>query len=123
MNRIRFLLLLATVALCGCKQKSQDYAGKWKVVNVNMEFDENKYTPDMVRQVGLSEKSNEITIGSDSSMVYVSCGDTLSGKLNLRDGVLYCGNVEFATLRKDTIVETKRTVMGEVKIKYCREWN
>lgn len=113
------LVLLAFLTSCG--HKSDTIVGTWKVANVSVGFDEYKYTPDMVRQIGLAEKANVIVLDADSSLLYISGGDTLRGKAIVKNGELYLDGEKFAVIQNDTITETKKTVLGDVVIKYTKQ--
>lgn len=112
---------LSLVLLICCGHKPDTIVGTWKVANVSVGFDEYKYTPDMVRQIGLAEKSNVIVVEADSTLIYVSGGDTLRKKAAMKNGDLYLDGEKFAVIQKDTITETKKTVLGDVVIKYTKQ--
>lgn len=120
MKKILFVVMLALLSVMSSCRDSDAIVGTWRVANVNIDFDEYKYTPDMVRQIGLEEKANTIILKADSTMLYVSGNDTLSGRFSLRNQDLYFNNEHFAVLRNDTLTETKRTVLGDVVIKYTK---
>ena len=115
------MALLSFAFLTGCGHKPDTIVGTWTVANVSVGFDEYKYTPDMVRQIGLAEKANVIVVEADSSLLYISAGDTLRGNAVVRDGNLYLDGEKFAIIQKDTITETKKTVLGDVVIKYTKQ--
>lgn len=115
-----FAFVLFALLVMSCHKNSHTIIGEWKPVSVNVDFDEYKYTPDMIRQIGLSEKANVVIIAPDSTMQYISGGDTVVGRVSLRGGEMFIDKEKFATYRNDTITETKRTVLGDVVIKYTK---
>lgn len=121
MRSFLFVPILALFVLAGCGRESHTIVGTWKVVHVNVDFDEYRYTPDMVKQVGLAEKSNVLIVTPDSTMLYISCGDTLRGKISVLNSELFINNEKFATYKNDTVTEVKRTVLGDVEIKYTKQ--
>ena len=67
------MLLLLT----SCHRNNDPLIGRWTVEKVNVAFDENLASPEMVKQLGEVEKGNVIEIGNDSTMMFISDGDTL----------------------------------------------
>lgn len=120
MKKILFAAILVPLFLLGCSD-TDPIVGTWKAARVNIGFDEYKYTPDMVRQIGLSEKTNVIVINPDSTMLYISCGDTLHGEFAMRNKDVYFNGDRIAVLQDDTLVETKKTILGEVVVKYTKQ--
>ena len=83
--------------LSSCHRHSDPLIGRWTVEKVNVDFNENKATPEMVRQYGDMEKGNVIEISRDSMLTLVSGGDTLRGKCLLKGAQAYCdGDVLFS---------------------------
>ena len=121
MKKTLFVVMLALLSVMSSCSDSDTIVGTWRVANVNIGFDEYKYTPDMVRQIGLEEKANTIILKADSTMLYVSGNDTLNGRFSLRNQDLFFNNEKFAIISNDTLTETKRTVLGDVVIKYNKK--
>ena len=71
------VLLLLLVASC---HRDDPFIGRWKVEKVNVDFNEQIATPEMVRQYGELEKGNVIEISKDSVLTFVSDGDTVRGR-------------------------------------------
>lgn len=121
MKKSLFALALVLFALLtACGHKPDTIVGTWKAAHVSVGFDEYSYTPDMVRQIGMTEKANVIVVEADSSLLYISGGDTLHGAL-MKNGDLYLAEEKFAVLKNDTITEVKKTVLGNVVIKYTKQ--
>ena len=121
MKKTLFVVLIALSSVMSSCSDSDTIVGTWRVAQVNIGFDEYKYTPDMVRQIGLEEKANTIILKADSTMLYISDNDTLSGNFALRNRDFYFNNEKFAIIINDTLTETKRTVLGDVVIKYTKK--
>lgn len=119
MKKITAISVFFALLMLSCSRGDNNKTGVWKPVSVKIGFDEYKSTPDMVRQVGLEEKSNVIAINSDSTFCYVSCGDSIAGKVKNDNSLCADGKV-IAVIQNDTIVENKKTVLGDVLIKYVK---
>jgi len=113
--------MLLILLMMGCHRSGNTIIGVWKPISVNVGFDEYKYTPDMIRQIGLAEKANVIIVDSDSIMHYISGGDTIVGRMSLRGGEWNVDGEKFAIYANDTLTETKKTVLGNVVIKYTKQ--
>src|SRR5574344_2318011 len=77
MKNMRFhviFLVAALLSLEACHDANTVF-GTWRADKVNVEFDEDKTTPDMIQQVGEMEKNNVIVIAEDSTMTFYSEDD------------------------------------------------
>ena len=83
-----------------------------------MEFDENKSTPEMVRQYGEMEKSNVLMISNDSVLTFISGGDTLRGRCSLRDHQVYCDGEPFGRIEDGVITTETTTPIGKIEVVY-----
>ena len=115
------LLALMVLLLSSCHRNEEPFFGRWTVEKVNVEFDETKSTPEMVRQYGELEKGNVIEISKDSLLTFVSDGDTLRGKCSLRGQSLYCQEVLFGRFKDGVILTETLTPIGKVTVSYKRE--
>ena len=115
---MRYLSLILLLFLCACTGKQDPLIGRWTVEKVNVEFDETKSTPEMVRQYGELEKGNLIEISKDSVLTFISDGDTLRGKCSLRGQSLYCQEVLFGQFKNGVILTETLTPIGKVKVSY-----
>ena len=118
---MRYLSLLLLVLLCACTGKQDSLIGCWTVEKVNVEFDETKSTPEMVRQFGELEKGNVIEITKDSVLTLISEGDTLRGKCSLHGTRLTCDGVLFGRYEKGQIETQTATPLGKIIVRYGKE--
>ena len=122
---MRYLSLILLLFLCACTGKQDPLIGRWTVEKVNVEFNEQIATPEMVRQYGELERGNVIEIGRDSMLTLVSDGDTLRGKCLLkgeqayRDGdVLFSGGNYVVRYEKGSLQSESITPLGRVVVTY-----
>ena len=108
------LLFIATA----CHRHTDPLVGRWTVDRVNVEFDESKITPEMVRQYGEVEKGNIIEIGKDSTLLFISDGDTLKGKFSLNGAQLNVEQNPFGRFEDGKIETETVTPLGVIKITY-----
>lgn len=117
--KINLILLVVTgLLLSSCHRKTDTLIGRWEVERVNVEFDESKATPEMVRQFGEMEKGNVIEINKDSLLIFISDGDTLRGQCSLKGETLYCDGVVFATIHDGVLMTETSTPLGKVEVFY-----
>ena len=112
------LLAMMVLLLASCHHNEDPFFGRWTVEKVNVEFDETKSTPEMVRQYGELEKGNLIEISKDSVLTFISDGDTLRGKCSLRGQSLYCQEVLFGQFKNGLILTETLTPIVNVKVSY-----
>lgn len=122
MHPVRDALSVATALLIvlflSCGRNGQSIIGRWKVEKVNVEFDERKATPEMVRQFGEMEKGNVIEINKDSLLTFISDGDTLKGRCSLRGETLYCDGTVFGTIHDGVLITKTSTPLGKIEVFY-----
>ena len=119
-NKNRYFLLLALAAvLCACHPKADPLFGTWTVSKVNVQFDEQRSTPELVKQVGEMEKQNVITISCDSILTFKGLEEEWQGRIRLqKDGtMLHEGNV-FGTWKNGEIVTRTGSPLGEIVVTY-----
>ena len=104
--------------LFSCQGHHDPLVGRWTVDKVNVEFDESKSTPEMVRQFGEMEKGNVIEIGQDSILTFVSDGDTLRGRCSLEKTQLFLDGNPFGYLKDGKLITEEVTPLGKVIVKY-----
>ena len=85
-----------------------------------MDFDESKSTPEMVRQFGEMEKGNVIEIGQDSTLVFISDGDTVRGKCSLKGSQLFCDGKLFGSLEDGKLITQNKTPIGTIEVVYLK---
>lgn len=110
--------VIMVLLLSSCHRNDDPLFGRWVVEKVNVEFDENKSTPEMVRQYGEMERGNVLEITNDSMLTFVTGCDTLRGQCSLRGESLYFDG-SFFGLFKDGVITTEiLTPLGKVRVSY-----
>ena len=108
--------------LSACTEKSNSLIGDWVVDKVNVQFDENRSTPELVKQIGEMEKQNSISINADSTLVFSSLDNNLQGRLRVdENGTLYCDGTLFGEWKNGEIVTKTPSPLGEIVITYRKE--
>lgn len=113
-----WVALLLALLLVSCHRNDDSLIGRWTVEKVNVEFDEAKTTPEMVRQYGEMERDNIIEISNDSVLTFITDGDTLRGRFVLKGTSLYCGETLFGTVEDGVLVTETITLLGKVSVSY-----
>ena len=120
-NRIIFLLALAAM-LCACHPKADPLFGTWTISKVNVQFDEQRNTPELVKQMGEMEKQNVITIDNDSILTFKGLDEEWQGRISLRsDGTILHEGIIFGTWKNGEIVTRNGSPLGEVVVTYKKE--
>lgn len=114
---MRYLSLILLL-LCACTAKQDSLIGRWTVEKVNVEFNEQIATPEMVRQYGELEKGNVIEIAKDSIISLISGGDTLTGHCSLKGDQLFMDGTPFGRYENGTIHTESSTPLGLIKVVY-----
>ena len=94
--------------------------GRWTVEKVNVEFDEHIATPEMVKQYGEMEKDNIIEIAQDSTLVFISEGDTLKDRCSLIGGQILWDGKPFGYYENGMIETESSTPMGRIVVTYSK---
>lgn len=108
----------ALLLLASCAPKEDPFFGRWTVDKVNVEFDEEWATPEMVRQVGAMEKNNVVIITSDSLLTLVNEGDTMRYHCSLSGAQIFCDGEPWGSFERGTITTKTSSPMGSVKVLY-----
>jgi hypothetical protein len=118
-----FLPLLGGLfLLAACTQKPDSLIGTWTVDKVNVQFDENRTTPELVKQIGEMEKENRIHISSDSILVFTTLDNETQGRMTVdQQSVIYCDGERFGLWKDGTIVTTVSSPLGEITVKYQKK--
>ncbi len=117
----RVLFIVGTLLLlASCNPKEDAFVGRWTVDKVNVDFDEQWATPEMVRQVGAMEKNNVVVISADSLLTLVNEGDTVQYRCALRGNQILCDGEPWGVFEKGTIKTETSSPMGSVKVSYKR---
>ena len=126
------LLLIVTsifFSSCGGSPESE-LVGTWKATKVETDFDENRTTPEMIRQVVEMQKETYFKIINDSTLIIVSPGNTheTSWKLDKESNTIaffFEGSpgtsVDLGTVQGDLIVSETTTALGKITIHYEKE--
>ena len=120
--KIRYFLLLALAAmLSACTQKGDSLIGIWTVSKVNVQFDERRNTPELVKQVGEMEKQNVITIDNDSILTFKGLDEEWQAKISLKNDTLLCNGKAFGIWKDSAIVTRTDSPLGEIIVVYKKE--
>ena len=122
-NRFQpIFVVMWLVLLCSsCHRNNDPFIGRWTVEQVNVEFNEQIATPEMVRQYGELEKGNAIDISKDSVLTFVSDGDTLRGSCSLKGKQILLDGKPFGCYENGLIETVTKTPLGEIRVKYQKE--
>ena len=107
--------------LSSCHRNNDPLIGRWTVEKVNVAFDENLASPEMVRQLGEMEKGNVIEITKDSVMTFVTEGDTLRGRCSFQGTRLFCDGKLFGQIEAGTLMTETQTPMGKIVVVYRKD--
>ncbi len=118
----RFLLLLAIAAtLSACTHNEDSLIGIWTVSKVNVQFDERRSTPELVKQIGEMEKQNVINISKDSTLVFKGLEEEWQSKASHKNDTLYLEGIAFGVWKGGEIVTRTNSPLGEVVVIYKKE--
>ena len=118
--RNRILIGLLLLLLASCAPKDDPFLGRWTVDKVNVDFDADWATPEMVRQFGSMEKDNVIMISNDSVFTLVMDGDTMQGKCSLQGSRSMVDGEPWGWFEEGVIKTETSTPMGYVKTSYVK---
>lgn len=114
-------ILIATAILfscLGCQRNNGTLTGTWKAEKVAVDFDEKHSTPEIVKQAGTLEKGNLIIISADSTLTFISQGDTIKGTLSVKEPQILFNGKHFASLKDNQIVTNEATPFGNITVSY-----
>ena len=113
------LLLGFTLAISACHPKADPFFGTWTVSKVNVQFDEQRNTPEQVKQVGEMEKQNVITISNDSTLTFKGLDEEWQGRISLqKDGTMLREGMAFGTWKNGEIITRSGSPLGEIIVTY-----
>lgn len=108
--------------LCACHHKADPLFGTWIVDKVNVQFDEQHSTPELVKQIGEMERQNVISITADSTLTFKGMDDSLQGRLSLKnDGTLLLDNADFGQWKDGQIITRTGSPVGEITVSYRKK--
>ena len=109
-------------SLCACHQKTDSLIGKWEADKVNVRFDENRSTPEMVKQIGEMEKQNYFIIDKDSVLVFNSLETEMTGRMTTdKQGNLFLEGAPFGQWKNGEIVTQTPSPLGEIVVVYKKK--
>ena len=114
------LIGLLLLLLASCAPKDDPLFGRWTVDKVQVDFDVDWATPEMVRQYGSMEKNNVIMISADSVLTLVMDGDTMQGRCSLRGSQILCDGEPWGVFEEGIIKTETFTPMGYLKTSYVK---
>ena len=118
----RYFLPLALAALvCACHPKTDPLIGTWTVSKVNVQFDEQRNTPELVKQMGEMEKQNVITIDNDSILTFKGLDEEWQDRISLKNDTLLRNGKTFGTWKDGAIVTRSNSPLGEVVVTYKKD--
>ena len=117
---ILFLFGLAA-ALSACTPKADPLFGTWRVSKVNVQFDEQRSTPELVKQVGEMEKQNIITISNDSLLTFKGLDTEWQERISLKNETLLRNGAVFGTWKNGEIVTRSGSPLGEIIVTYNKK--
>ena len=108
--------------LAACTSKPESLIGDWKADKVNVQFDENHATPELVKQIGEMEKQSHISISADSILVLSHPDGKMHGRMTLdKQGVIYCDGQKFGIWKEGKVVTETPSPLGIIVITYRKE--
>lgn len=118
-----FLFLLSLItAFCACNRQQDSLIGTWIVDKVNVQFDEKRNTPELVKQIGEMERQNNFSINTDSILTFNGLDTEWQGRINLNsDGTLICNGSIFGTWKDERIVTHNDSPIGEIVVTYRKK--
>ena len=118
-----FLFLIGLITtFCACHRQQDSLIGSWTVDKVNVQFDEKRSTPELVKQIGEMERQNSFSINTDSILVFKGLDTEWQGKISLKsDGTLMCNGTSFGSWKEERIVTRTGSPLGEVVVTYRKK--
>ena len=123
MKKLIVVFLLGLAALfCACNHQQDSLIGTWVVDKVNVQFDEKRSTPELVKQIGEMERQNSFSISTDSTLTFKGLDAEWQGKISLKsDGMLVCDDSNFGIWKDGLIVTQTESPLGEVMVTYKKK--
>ena len=114
-----FLFFLGfALSLFACTGNSDPLVGEWTAEKVNVQFDENRSTPELVKQIGEMEKQNSFSINGDSLLVFKGLEESWQGQIHLSNDTLYCDGTLFGEWNNGEIITRTNSPLGEIVVRY-----
>lgn len=116
-----FLFFLLAFLLCTCRH-SETIFGEWVVDKVNVQFDENRNTPELVKQLGEMERQNKIVIGNDSILSFKGLDTQWQRPFQMDTrGTLFVDGVAFGQLEDGRLITTTPSPLGAIVVTYRKQ--
>ena len=114
----RYAWLILFIGVLSSCHRDDPFFGRWTVEKVNVDFNEQIATPEMVRQYGELEKGNVIEISRDSVLTVISEGDTLQGQCSLQGAQIFIEGKFFGRYERGQIETERATPLGKIVVRY-----
>ena len=114
-------ILIATAILLsclGCQRNTDTLIGNWKAEKVEVDFDERLSTPEIVKQTGIIEKENRLIIADDSTLTFISQGDTVKGRFSVKEMQVFIDGRPFGLITGNGIVTKEASPFGNITVEY-----
>lgn len=121
MKKSFFLLLAIAAMLSACTQKAESLIGTWTANKINVQFDEQNSTPELVKQVGEMEKQNVFSIGTDSILSFRGLYTEWQDRISLKNDTLLLEGAVFGVWKDGEIVTRSSSPLGEVVVIYRKK--
>ena len=122
MKKNSVLLFGLIMLFSACSHDTDSLIGTWTVSKVNVQFDERRSTPELVKQMGEMERQNVITISKDSVLTFKGLEENFQGRINLEsDGTLLFDGAVFGQWKAGQIVTRTDSPIGEIVVVYCKK--
>ena len=104
-----------------CTENADSLIGTWTVSKVNVQFDEQRNTPELVKQIGEMERQGVISISSDSTLSFKGLEEEWQGKASLRNDTLFLDETAFGLWKNGEIITRTNSPLGEVIVTYSKK--
>lgn len=121
MKKSPFLFSALAMMLGSCNNNADSLIGTWTVGKVNVQFDEHRSTPELVRQIGEMEKLSMINISSDSVLSFKGQEEGWQGRASLRNDTLLIDGKAFGIWKNGEIVTRTNSPLGQVVVTYRKK--
>ena len=121
MKKSILLLFGFATTLFACTEKSDSLIGTWTVSKVNVQFDEQRSTPELVKQIGEMEKPSIISISSDSTLSFKGHEEEWQGRASLRNDTLFLDGMAFGLWENGEIVTRTNSPLGVVVVTFRKK--
>jgi hypothetical protein len=121
MKKSLFLLLTLAMILSACTKKADSLIGIWTVSKVTVQFDEQRSTPELVKQVGEMEKQNSISINADSVLTFKGLDTEWQDRISLKNDTLLRKEAVVGIWKNGEIVTRTSSPLGDVIVTYRKK--